>query len=103
MSISDYIKELQSYEEYAFSLDEIKRKCNLQDIDLDQIIESFKAYMKFSVNSIPTQKQFLLNIEEKENDPDFTNDMDGLIRPEIKYNQQDAFEWLKNEVLTKLR
>jgi len=29
MSISDYIKELQSYEEYAFSLPEIKEKCNL--------------------------------------------------------------------------
>jgi len=73
------------------------------DINLDQIIESFNAYMKFSVNTIPTQKQFLLNIEEKEKDTDFTNDMDGLIRPQVDYNQQEAFDWLKNEVITKLR
>ncbi len=73
------------------------------DLDLDQIIESFNEYMMFSVGYIPTQKQFMLNIEEKEQDTDFLNDMDGLIRPEVDYNQEEAFLWLKKEVITKLR
>lgn len=73
------------------------------EIDLDQIIESFNEYMKSSVGSIPTQKQFMLNILEKEQDSDFIGDMEGLIRPGIEYKQENAFEWLKNEVITKLK
>lgn len=77
-------------------------RLNMQ-LDLDKIIESFNAYMKFSVDSIPTQRQFMLNIEEKEKDQNFLMDMDGLIRSGITYNQKEAFEWLKDEVLIKLR
>ena len=40
-----------------------------------------------------------MNIEEKVNDPDFTGDMEALLRPEIKYNQEAAFEWLKKVVI----
>jgi predicted nucleotidyltransferase component of viral defense system len=73
------------------------------EIDLDKIIECFNAYIKFSVDSIPTQRQFILNIEEKEQDKNFLMDMDGLIRAGITYNQKEAFEWIKNKVLIKLR
>ena len=73
------------------------------ELDMDKIIESFRAYMKFSVDHIPTQRQFMLNIEEKEQDQHFLTDMDGLIRSGVKYNQQEAFEWLKNEVIIRLK
>ena len=73
------------------------------ELNLDEIVKCFNEYMIFAVGSIPTQKQFLLNIEEKEIDPDFIGDMEGIIRPEIKYNQKAAFFWLKEEMLTKLR
>ena len=42
-----------------------------------------------------------MNIQEKENDADFTGDMEALLRSEIAYNQTEAFEWLKNELLEK--
>ncbi|NCA21976.1 MAG: nucleotidyl transferase AbiEii/AbiGii toxin family protein, partial [Crocinitomicaceae bacterium] len=73
-----------------------------QKIEIDQIIESFNEYMKFSTGNIPTRRQFELNIEEKENDPNFTGDMEAILRPGIKYDQQSAFEWLKNDVISKL-
>jgi hypothetical protein len=28
--------------------------------------------------------------------------MEALLRPEIEYNQQEAFEWLKTEVIEKM-
>ena len=59
--------------------------------------------MKFSTGHIPTRRQFEMNIEEKENDPNFTGDMEALLRPGIKYDQQSAFGWLKNDVISKLR
>lgn len=74
-----------------------------KEIDLNKIIDCFNKYMNFAVGTIPTQKQFLLNIEEKEHDNDFLTDMDGLIRTGINYHQKDAFEWVKDELLTRLR
>ena len=58
--------------------------------------------MAFSVGKPPSQKEFLQNIEAKENDSGFTGDMEALLRPEIKYDQLAAFEWLKNELFTKM-
>ncbi|MBU3661335.1 MAG: nucleotidyl transferase AbiEii/AbiGii toxin family protein [Flavobacteriales bacterium] len=74
-----------------------------EKIQIDEIIESFNVYMKFSSGHIPTRRQFEMNIEEKENDLNFTGDMEALLRPGIEYNQQSAFEWLKNDVISKLR
>lgn len=51
---------------------------------------------------IPTQKQFLRNIELNEQDPDFIGDIEGLLRTEIEYDQKEAFEWLKAEVITRI-
>lgn len=43
-----------------------------------------------------------MNIEEKENNPDFTGDMEELLRSGIEYNQEAAFKWLKNELIEKI-
>lgn len=69
-------------------------------LDINQIISCFNEYISFSTgNKPPSQKEFLLNIEEKEQDPNFTGDMEALLRPEIEYNQAAAFEWLKTNLL----
>ena len=73
------------------------------ELDHDDIIQCFNEYMTFSVGKPPSQKEFLLNMEEKEKDPNFRGDMEALLRPEIKYDQEAAFEWLKNELMTKIK
>lgn len=73
------------------------------ELDIDQIIESFNAYMKFSIGNVPTRREFELNIEEKEQNPGFMGDMEGLIRSGVEYDQEAAFKWLRNEVITKLK
>lgn len=69
------------------------------DLDIQAIIKSFNKYMAFSVGKPPSQKEFLLNIQGKENDPNFTGDMEALLRPEIDYDQAAAFEWLKTNLI----
>ena len=72
-------------------------------LDIDEIVECFKEYTTFSTgNRPPSQKEFLLNIEEKEQDPDFTGDMEALLRTGVKYNQEEAFNWLKSELINKI-
>ena len=73
------------------------------ELNLEQIIKCFKEYTTFATGKRPpSKKEFLINIEEKETDPVFTGDMEALLRPGIKYNQEIAFEWLKNEVIEKI-
>ncbi len=73
------------------------------DLDLKKIIKCFKDYTTFSTaKRPPSKKEFLMNIEEKEKDPYFTGDMEAILRPEIKYNQEAAFEWLKQFIMENL-
>ncbi|MFD2586753.1 MULTISPECIES: hypothetical protein [Flavobacteriaceae] len=72
-------------------------------LDIDQIIKCFKKYTTFSTgNRPPSRKEFLINTEEKEQDPNFTGDMEALLRTGIAYNQEKAFEWLKSELINKI-
>lgn len=83
-----------------FDLDYSQRKVAL---DSDQIVQCFKEYISFATgNRPPSKKEILLNIEEKETDPDFTGDMEALLRPGIEYNQGVALEWLKNELIERI-
>ncbi len=70
------------------------------DLDYEQIITCFKEYTSYATGKKPpSKKEFLLNIEEKELSAEFIGDMEALLRPEIKYNQRDAFNWLKTELI----
>lgn len=70
------------------------------NINPELIIKCYKEYMSFSLEkAIPTKKQFVLNLEAKRNDTEFLGDTVALLRPEEKYNQDEAFELvLKNLV-----
>ncbi|MDX9769916.1 MAG: nucleotidyl transferase AbiEii/AbiGii toxin family protein [Tenuifilaceae bacterium] len=73
------------------------------DIDYEQIITCFKEYTSFATGKRPpSKKEFLLNIEEKATSAEFAGDMEALLRPEVKYNQSEAFEWIKNELIINL-
>ena len=73
------------------------------DLNFEQIINCFKEYTSFATGKKPpSKKEFLLNIEEKENSAEFTGDMEALLRPEIKYNQNEAFDWLKADLIEKI-
>ena len=73
------------------------------DLDLDQIVHCFKEYTAFSAGrNLPSKRVFLQNIEEKENNLRFSGDIEGLLRREIVYNQEAAFDWLKSELIERI-
>jgi predicted nucleotidyltransferase component of viral defense system len=76
----------------------------LNDIhmDKDAVIECYKKYMEFSVGNVPSQKEFLINMEEKMNDDYFGGDITGLIRPTESYDQSAAFELVKKELIERM-
>jgi len=70
------------------------------ELDTNQIIKCFKEYISFATgNRPPSQKEFLMNIKEKIDNPNFNGDMEALLRTGIVYDQEVAFEWLKKELI----
>ncbi len=71
-------------------------------IDTKKLLRCYREYMAYSVEKPPTQKQFIMNLEEKILDPDFEGDTYGLLRPGVKYDQSTAFELVKTELIEKI-
>lgn len=72
-------------------------------INLEEVMECYRKYMEFSTaKKPPSQREFLQNIEAKEKDHGFKGDMEALLRPEIVYHQQEAFDWLKADVISRM-
>jgi predicted nucleotidyltransferase component of viral defense system len=72
-------------------------------IDTDKLLYCNKLYYENEEQRQPTQKQFLLNMEEKLTDNEFTEDIFSVLKPEIEYNQLEAWELVKRELVEKLR
>lgn len=57
--------------------------------------------MKEENNSV-TQKELLQNMEKKILDQDFLGDMEGLLLPGLTYGNENAYEFVKTELLEKI-
>ncbi|MFT4154505.1 nucleotidyl transferase AbiEii/AbiGii toxin family protein [Parafilimonas sp.] len=67
------------------------------------IIQCYKAYIKFSLGKpVPTKKEFLLNIERKKTDNEFLGDTIALLRPDEKYNPDEAFQLVTEKLIEKM-
>ena len=73
-----------------------------QNVDLNKVIECYKSYMKFSVEKPPTQKQFLMNMEEKILDKEFTDDIYVILRNDIEYNNLLAYDLIRESLIDKI-
>ncbi|MEN6455290.1 MAG: nucleotidyl transferase AbiEii/AbiGii toxin family protein [Prolixibacteraceae bacterium] len=72
---------------------------NNQDIDRMKLLRCYNEYMRFVVTKPPTSKQFLQNLDEKINDHEFGHDVNGLLRPEIEYNSEKGYRYIKALIL----
>ena len=71
-------------------------------MDTGKLLTCYKKYMQFVVDKLPTQKEFIQNMEEKMKDKEFTGDIQMILRPGIEYDNGKAYEFVKQEILEKL-
>jgi len=70
------------------------------DTNPDLIIKCYKEYMKFSLEKpIPTKKEFLMQMDAKRADAEFLGDTVALLRPDEKYNQDEAFDLVTKHLI----
>jgi len=72
------------------------------DLDTDKLVKCYREYMASSVKKPPTQKQFLLNMEQKLDDPDFEGDLYALLQPGTVYDQANAYEFVRTELIERI-
>jgi len=74
-----------------------------KDLNFDQILTCYREYMNFVVGSnAPTQKEFLLNMEEKMQDAEFLGDTQLLLRNGGAYDSQKAYDLIKDNLLSRI-
>ncbi len=70
--------------------------------DCDKIVACYKEYMVFSNGRANTAKELLMNLDEKMLDPEFIGDIRGLLRPEINFDINMAYELVKKEIIERI-
>jgi predicted nucleotidyltransferase component of viral defense system len=71
-------------------------------INIEQLIACYKTYMEISDGKSPSSKEFLINMEDKMKRDDFRGDIVALLRPEVKFNIDEAYELIKKELIEKI-
>lgn len=72
------------------------------NIDLSKVLSCWHGYMEKEKSQSPSSKEFILNMVDKMNTPEFTGDIFGLLRPNVKYDSSVAYELIKTELLEKI-
>lgn len=73
-----------------------------QNLDIEEIIQSYHKYMQFVVDIPPTQKQYLQNMELKLQDSEFIGDTAMLLHADTEYNPQEAWKFVQTELIEKV-
>ena len=72
------------------------------ELDLDRVMAAYDRYLRFVASHAPTYKEFVLNMDEKMQNPEFLGDTVGLLRPQLEYDTQTAWERVRDEIVAKL-
>ncbi len=71
-------------------------------LDKDLILKSYREYMLFSVDHPPSRKEFILNMNDKMKESEFLGDTKGLLRPQVPYKPQEAYEIVRTELIEQI-
>jgi hypothetical protein len=59
---------------------------------MEKTIECYRRYIAFPNHTIPSRKEYLLNMEQKMLDADFRQDISPMLRAGFEYNIDKAYE-----------
>ena len=70
--------------------------------NVEKILECYRKYMEFVVGRAPSYKEFVQNMNEKMQDDEFLTDVEPLLRHEVAFNPQEAYQFLYDRVIEKM-
>lgn len=69
----------------------------------EQVPWKDNRYMAFTVENLPTYKQFVNNMEAKMTDEEFLGDTMGLLRPEMSFEPLASYQLVKETLIDRLQ
>ena len=78
---------------------DLYKALSTQNVNIENLIRCYREYIGFAVENPPTQKEYLRNMELKMQDDEFLNDTNLLLRPDEKFNPQEAWELVKSQLI----
>jgi predicted nucleotidyltransferase component of viral defense system len=72
------------------------------ECDTQRIMECYRKYMEFVVDRVPSYKEYVRNMQEKMEDTEFLTDVTPLLRPEISFNPQEAYQLVYDKLIDKM-
>jgi predicted nucleotidyltransferase component of viral defense system len=72
------------------------------DINVSNVIRCYREYIAFSDGVSPSKSIYIANMEEKMNEELFLNDTRSLLRPDMKFNPHEAYDFVKSVLIDKL-
>ena len=73
------------------------------DLNIDNVLQAYNAYMDFVVEHKPTYKEFIINMADKMQDADFLGDTESMLRFGDTFDPQAAYEHVREKLIDKLQ
>ena len=71
-------------------------------LDIERVMAAYDRYLRFVASHAPTYKEFVLNMEDKMQNPEFLGDTAGLLRPGIAFDPQAAWNKVRQDLVISL-
>jgi predicted nucleotidyltransferase component of viral defense system len=71
------------------------------NLEIQKIIECFKFYMEHEKHSV-SSSEYISNMEMKVEDSEFQGDVEGLLKPDIKYDELKAWQIIRDLIINKI-
>jgi len=70
------------------------------DINVEKILHCCKIHYEHAEIKQPTAKQFMQNMEDKLSDSEFTNDIFTVLKPDVEYDNLEAWELVRKKLIS---
>ena len=71
-------------------------------LDIERVMTAYDRYLRFVASHTPTYKEFVLNMDEKMQNPEFLGDTTGLLRPGLTFEMQPSWEIVRDIIISHL-
>lgn len=72
-------------------------------LDIERVMTAYDRYLRFVASHAPTYKEFVLNMDEKMQNPEFLGDTTGLLRPGLTFEMQPSWEIVRDIIISHLK
>ena len=74
-----------------------------RQVNEEDVIRCYKRYIAFTASHSPTWKEWLINMEEKMQDPEFLEDVQPILRPEVSFNPFEGWDLVRERLVDRLK